>query len=129
VEGSGPLLVQGFTLARTAITIDTCETSATTRADGVDVLVKAGASLSMRGGTYSGHVQYEGVAPAEPSYGYGSITLDGVGTRDKVLIAATGKTQCRYSIRDCCLLNADNEVRARVDAAGTIGTTSRIPAK
>jgi hypothetical protein len=127
VENSGYLLNQGFALPRFSITIDSCETSGNTRKDGVEIAVRAGASLQMKGGTYSGHVQYEG-SVGEPPQGYGSISLDSVGTRDKTLLTSTRKTQCRYTIRDCAMLDSQGQVLSWVNGAGTIGTTTRIPA-
>jgi hypothetical protein len=81
----------------------------------------------MKGGTYSGHVQYEG-ANGEPPQGYGSISLDSVGTRDKTLLSSTRTTKCRYTIRDCAMLDSNGQVLSWVNGAGTIGTMTRIPA-
>lgn len=126
--GVGALLTQNFALPRFSVTVDSCETNGATRKDRVDVLLKGGGSLAMRGGTYVGHVGYEGFG-TEPKEGYGSINLDGVGCRDKVLLTSAGKTQARYTIRGCDLLDANNQILTRVDAAGVLGTTARIPTK
>jgi hypothetical protein len=125
-ENSGPLVVNGFTLARTAILIDSCETNGPARRDIPDVKICGGAVLTMRGGTYAGHVAYEGF-PTEPNAGYGSINLDGVGFGDTVMITSPGRTNCQYSIRDCVLLDTNNQTQVRVDESGTIGSTPRIP--
>ncbi len=125
--GMGSLLTQGLALPRFSITIDSCETNGNARKDGVDIFVRGGAALSMKGGTYSGHVQYEG-ANGEPPQGYGSISLDSVGTRDKTLLTSTRTTKCRYTIRDCAMLDSNGQVLTWVNAAGTIGTATRIPA-
>ncbi len=127
VENSGYLLSQGFALPRFSITIDSCETSGGTRKDGVDVSVRGGAALQMKGGTYYGHVQYEG-SVGEPPQGYGSISLDSVGTRDKTLLTSPNTTKCRYTIRDCAMLDSNGQVLSWVNGAGTIGTATRIPA-
>jgi hypothetical protein len=128
-EESGYLLVQGMTLPRSSITLESCETNGNTRADKVDVLVKGGSEVHVRGGTYDGTFQYEGVL-GEPPWGYGGIYLDGVACRQAYILSARGRSTGRWSIRNCRLLDAAGQVRRVLgDTSGQWMNEQRVPAK
>jgi hypothetical protein len=124
-EGSGLLIDVGFTNACVDLTLIGCGTGNNQREDQVDVLVRGGVKLVVIGGTYAGTFQYEGVRERMP--GHGTMILDGVATRNPVLLRGTPGCKCRYEARNCSILDANGDLVRRVDQSGILGDDVTVP--
>lgn len=123
-EGSGYFLTTPTQTSRTIVTVDACNTIDSRRADGVVILGRWGASITVRDSWLDGSVRFEGLPP-EPGAGIGFVRLDNVCTRQpKILTGAN----FQYDMGTCWVLNANHQAIKMIPAArGAIKSEGSVP--
>lgn len=108
-------------------TLNECHTHGTANTDGIDVLAREGANVTVIGGVYQGSIGY---APGENAKGYGTVTLIGVRTFAKSLFKCPDGTRVGWSQTNCALLDAAGRVKTRLpNASGTRWPPTRYGSK